>query len=150
MLFTIRNGFDDAELPALYAIECECFSKDFRWAEPVFRQEMAAARKRNFVWVAYIGSRIAGFLIAADEGGKINMETCNVARIHRRKGVASRLIAHYEKAAKQRGFKTAKLEVYTENPAQVLYFELGYRVCGFKRNYYGLKRHAISMTKKLT
>jgi ribosomal-protein-alanine N-acetyltransferase len=149
MLFTIRNSFGDGELPVLYEIEKECFSKEFRWAEPIFKQEMQAARKLNLVWVAYIGDRIAGFLIAAVENGKINIETCNVSRLHRRKGVASRLIAVCEKASKQRGYKDMKLEVWTENPAQVLYFELGYRACGFKRNYYRLNAHAISMTKKL-
>ena len=150
MLFTIRNSFDEADLSALYEIEKECFSPEFRWAEPVFKQEVMTAHQRGLVWVAYIGSKIAGFLVAEPQGNKLSMETCNVARVHRRKGVASRLISAYEKAAKQRGIKEVKLEVYTENPAQVLYFTLGYRVNGFKRNYYGLRRHAISMTKKLT
>jgi len=149
MLFTIRNAFLDAELPALYEIEKECFSKEFRWAEPIFQQEMLAARKLNLVWTAYIGTRIAGFLIAAVEGRKISIETANVARVHRRKGIASRLIDACERAVKQRGYKDMKLEVYTENPAQVLYFELGYRVSGYKRNYYGMKLNAVSMAKKL-
>jgi ribosomal protein S18 acetylase RimI-like enzyme len=150
VLFTIRNSFEDADFPALYEIEKECFPPEFRWAEPVFKQEVMAARQRKLVWVAYIGSKIAGFLVAGQEGNKLSMETCNTSRIHRRKGVASKLIAAYEKAAKQRGIKEVKLEVYTENPAQILYFGLGYRVSGFKRNYYGLKRHAVSMSKKLT
>src|SRR5208283_558712 len=130
MLFTIRNGFEDKELPALYVIERECFAPEFRWAEPIFRVEMLAARKQNLVWVACIGTRIAGFLIAAVENKKINVETCNVLRVHRRKGIASKLMAACEKAVKQRGYENMKLEVWTENPAQVLYFGLGYRVCG--------------------
>ena len=149
MLFTIRNTFVDEELPALYEIERECFAPAFRWSNPLFKQEMIAARKLDLVWVAYIGTRIAGFLIAAQEGNKISVETCNVSRLHRRKGVATRLMAACEKDVKERGHKEMKLEVYTENPAQILYFELGYRVCGFKRNYYGMKLHGISMFKKL-
>ena len=149
MLFTIRNTFVDKELSVLYEIEQECFAPEFRWHDPVFRQEMAAARALNLVWVARIGNRIAGFLIAGIENNKINIETCNVARVHRRKGVASRLIAACERAVKHRGYTQMKLEVYTENPAQVLYFELGYRVCGFKRNYYGMKLNAVSMAKGL-
>lgn len=149
MLFTIRNAFEEADLSALYEIEKECFTPEFRWAEPVFRQEVMAARQRNLVWVAYIGSRIAGFLVAGQEGSKISMETCNVARVHRGKGIATRLISSYEKAARHRGYKIAKLEVHTENRAMLLYFELGYRVTGFKRNYYGMKKHAVSMSKNL-
>lgn len=139
----------DKELPALYEIERECFAPAFRWSEKLFKQEMLAARSLNLVWVAYIGTRIAGFLIAANEGSKINIETCNVSRLHRRKGVATRLIAACEKTVKERGHKDMKLEVYTENPAQILYFQLGYRVCGFKRNYYGMKLHGVSMSKKI-
>lgn len=148
MLFTIRNTFEDSEFAVLYEIECECFNKDFRWAEPVFKREMLAARSKNLVWVAFIGKHIAGFLIAAEVAGDITVETCNVARVHRRKGIASRLMQAFEAAAKRRSYKQMRLEVYTDNPAQILYFQLGYRVCGFKRNYYGLKKHAISMVKK--
>jgi [ribosomal protein S18]-alanine N-acetyltransferase len=147
VLFSIRNSFEDRELPALYEIERECFAKEFRWTEPVFKKEMLAARGKNLVWVACIGSRIAGFLIAGEVSGTISIETCNVSRIHRRKGIASRLMQACEKAVQQRGYKEMRLEVWTENPAQQLYFQLGYRVCGFKRNYYGMQRHAVSMSK---
>jgi ribosomal protein S18 acetylase RimI-like enzyme len=149
VLFTIRNDFKDDELAVLYEIECECFGKEFRWAESAFKQEMVAARKKHLVWVACIGTRIAGYLIAEEIGGSIAVDTCAVSRIHRRKGIATRLMSACECAAKRQGFQQMRLEVFTENPAQVLYFQLGYRVCGFKRNYYGLKKHAVSMTKNL-
>lgn len=149
MLFTIRNTFEDSELPALLDIERECFTKEFQWAEPVFKRAMVAARKNKYVWVAYIGNKIGGFLLAGEENRKANIETVNIPKIHRRKGIASKLISVCEQDIKKRGFKEIKLEVWTENPAQILYFQLGYRVSGFKRNYYKLRAHAISMTKKL-
>lgn len=149
MLFTIRNDFGDGELAALYEIECECFSPEFRWAEPAFRQEMAAARKKRLVWVARIGPRIAGYLIAEEAGNALTVDTCAVSRVHRRKGIASRLMAACEGAAKRRGYKGMRLEVHTENPAQLLYFQIGYRATGYRRNYYGAGQNAISMAKKL-
>lgn len=149
MLFTTRNAFEDGELPALYEIERECFPKELRWVESAFRQEMTAARKLDLVWVACLGTRIAGFLIATIQDNKVYIETCNVARLHRHKGIATRLIAACERAARQRGYKGIKLEVYVENPAQVLYFKLGYRACGFKWNFYGSRKHAISMAKRV-
>lgn len=149
MLFTIRNTFKDSELPALYEIERECFAKEFRWSESVFKRTMLAARKNNYVWVAYIGAKIVGFLLAGEENGKANIETVNIPRAQRRKGIASKLMAACETDMRRRGFKETKLEVWTENPAQILYFQLGYRVCGYKRNYYRLRTHAVSMSKKL-
>jgi ribosomal-protein-alanine N-acetyltransferase len=149
LLFTIRNAFEDGELAALYEIECESFAPGFRWTEPAFEREMAAARKKHLVWLACIGPRIAGYLIAEEISGSIAVDTCAVSRVHRRKGIASRLMAACEGAAKRRGYKGMRLEVYTENPAQILYFRIGYRVSGFKRNYYGTGKHAVSMSKKL-
>ena len=150
MLFTIRNDFKDGELTALYEIECECFGEEFRWRQPAFKQAMVAARKKHLVWLACIGDRIAGYLIAEDISGDIAVDTCAVSRVHRRKGIATRLMAACESAAKRRGYKQMRLEVFTENPAQILYFQIGYRVCGFKRNYYSLRKHAVSMVKVLS
>jgi ribosomal protein S18 acetylase RimI-like enzyme len=148
-MFTIRNQYDDGELPLLYEIEKECFSKEFRWSEPVFNKTLRAAREKGHVWVAYIDGRLCGFLLAGEEDIKAHIETVNIPRVHRRKGIASKLIDRCERDMKARSFKEIKLEVYTENPAQILYFNLGYRVCGFRRNYYRLHHHAISMSKKL-
>lgn len=117
--------------------------------EPVFKRAMISARKGKFVWIAYIGTRIAGYLLAGEESGKASIETVNIAKVHRRKGIASKLIDACERDLRTRGYKVIKLEVWTENPAQILYFQLGYRVSGFKRNYYRLRAHAVSMSKKL-
>lgn len=148
-MLTIRDSFEDGELPVLYQIEVECFTKEFRWMETVFKRALTSARKNGFVWVAYIGGRVAGYLLAGEEGGKASIETVNIPKVHRRKGIASKLIAVCERKMKERGYKEIKLEVHVENPAQIVYFNLGYRVSGFKRNYYKIKEHAISMSKKL-
>lgn len=148
-MLEIRNSFEDSELPVMYEIEKECFSKEFRWVESVFKRTFLIARKSKFVWTAYIGGRVAGYLLAGTNEKKANIETVNVSRVHRRKGIASKLIAAAEHDLKKRGFKEITLEVHTENRALILYFELGYRVCGFKRNYYKLRQHAVSMSKKL-
>jgi ribosomal protein S18 acetylase RimI-like enzyme len=133
----------------LYAIECECFEPEFRWTERVFRKALLDARKKGYVWVATISGRIAGFLLAGKENGKASIETVNIPKVHRRKGVASKLIMACERGMDSRGFKEIKLEVWTENPAFIVYWNLGYRVNGFRRNYYRLHAHAISMSKKL-
>jgi ribosomal protein S18 acetylase RimI-like enzyme len=146
---TIRNTFEDGELPALYKIERECFDPEFRWSEPMFVKALQAAREQSHVWIAMVSGRIAGYLLAGDENGKVLIETANVARAHRRKGIATKLIAACERDMRKRGYTEVKLEVWTENPAMILYFNLGYRVCGFKKDYYRPHTHAVSMIKKL-
>jgi len=155
-VFAIRTTFEDDELPALYEIEKECFTEEFRWSERVMKRALLSARDadpqknpRNYVWIATISGRLAGYLLAGTEDGEVTIETVNIPKRARRKGVASRLIAACEKDMAKRGFKEITLEVSTDNPAQVLYFNLGYRVIGFLRHYYKHGFHALTMSKKL-
>jgi ribosomal protein S18 acetylase RimI-like enzyme len=41
--------------------------------------------------------------------------------------------------------KKLKLEVHVDNPAQLLYFNRGYRVTGFRHRYYANGSNAITM-----
>lgn len=148
-MVVIRNKFSPDELPALYEVEKECFSKEFRWAEPIFRKELSLALPKNNVWVCEVDGKIAGFLLAAEERGRGHIETVNIGKKYRRQGLATKLIAACEKEFKRRGYKEMKLEVHTDNPAQVLYFHLGYRITYVKRHYYGMYSHALRMLKQL-
>lgn len=149
-MFTIRKTLADTELPALYEIERECFTREFRWSQRLFNREIKSAVDKGNLYISEIqGGRIAGYLLAGEEYGKARIETVNIPRIHRRKGVATKLIADAEAEFKKRGFKEIKLEVHTDNPAFILYFYLGYRAVAFKRHYYRLNSHAISMSKPL-
>lgn len=149
-MFKIRTTLEDSELPALYEIERECFTKEFRWSQRLFYKEVKAAAAKGNLYISEIqGGRVAGYLLAAEESGKAHIETVNIRLIHRRKGVASMLISACEADMKKRGFKEIKLEVHTDNPAFILYFNLGYRVTAFKRHYYRLNSHALSMSKPL-
>lgn len=145
----IINTFKDEDLPFLYSIEKACFDPTFRWDEARFRVLMKAAREKQYVWIIKNEQTTAGFLLANEDHGKICIETVDIAPEYWRKGLATKLINACEKDSRNRGFKEMKLEVWTDNPAQILYFNLGYRVCGFRRNYYKLHSHAISMLKKL-
>lgn len=149
MPVTIRNSFGVGELPALYEIEQECFAKGFRWTRAYFDKKFISASKENNVWVAEEDGQIMGYLLAGEWRGKGYIETVNVPKRARRKGVASLLINMYENEAKKRGRTEIELEVHTDNPAQVLYFNLGYRVIRLRRHYYEPDYHALTMRKKL-
>lgn len=56
-----------------------------------------------------------------------------MARAHRRRGVASKLIAAAEREAHSRGFATLRVGVGVDNePAQALYRECGYLDVGLE------------------
>jgi ribosomal protein S18 acetylase RimI-like enzyme len=148
-VFKIRKTLEDRELPALYEIERECFTREFRWTQRAFNKEIKSAAAKDKLYIATLVGRLAGYLLAGEENGRIHIETVNISRLHRRKGIASKLIAACEADARKQGFKEIKLEVHTDNPAYILYFNLGYRVVAFKRHYYRLNSHALSMQKTL-
>ena len=148
-MLTVRTGAEPGELPALYQIEIECFSKPFRWSEKAFRRAVEAAVPAGNLWVADEDGRVLGYLLATESGAEARIETVNVAATARRRGIASRLVAACEKSFRRRGYKRVGLEVHTDNPAYLLYWSLGYRPSGFKRNYYSLGAHALTMTKPL-
>ncbi len=133
----------------MYEIEKECFSGGFRWGRKVFAEMLLSASKKNNVWIAEEDGKIVGFLLANERGNKGQIETVDIPTAARRRGIASELIKFCEMEFQKRGRTEVTLEVHTENPAQLLYFNLGYRVVSFRRHYYGLHCHALTMAKKL-
>jgi [ribosomal protein S18]-alanine N-acetyltransferase len=133
----------------LYEIEKACFPKGFRWSEKAFTKEIKSAAAKGLFLIAELSGRTGGFLIADEDRGKGHIVTVDIHPIHRRKGIATKLIAVAEAELKKRGLKQVNLEVHTDNPAYILYFGLGYRATAFRRHYYKLNAHAITMTKTL-
>ena len=124
----IKNTLNYEDIPALYTIERGCFLKDFRWSESVFRREVVNSARKNNLWVYTTKEGvIAGFLMAAEERGKGYIQSVDVSKEHRKKGIATELILECEKAFKSRGINCMRLEVHVNNPAQTLYFKIGYR-----------------------
>lgn len=128
-------------LSSIYAVERECFEKDFRWTPEQFSEEIY----NQDVWVAEDKGKPVGYIVGKD--GYI----AGLAVIPRMrgKGIASGLIKRAESAYCAARIKKAWLYVHSINPAQTLYFKLGYRVTGIFKNYYGKNWHALTMTKEL-
>ena len=142
----IRKNFSQEEIPLLYEIEKTCFASLFRWSKSEFTHEL----NKNDVWVADDDKgQIIGFLISKIERNQGYILTLEVKPEQRGQGVGAALVRRCEQAYYERGYKTIRLEVYTNNPAQMMYFKQGYRVHGFKKDYYALGHSAVSMSKNL-
>jgi ribosomal protein S18 acetylase RimI-like enzyme len=72
-----------------------------------------------------------------------------VARDMRGYGIATKLIAEAEHWHKQAGYRKIWLKTTIENPAQTLYFKLGYRISEYDPQLYGPGLPGIVMTKRL-
>jgi ribosomal protein S18 acetylase RimI-like enzyme len=77
------------------------------------------------------------------------LETACFSRVYRQQGFGKLLMDEAEASLQKVGVRKMRLEVQVDNPAQVLYFKLGYRVTGVKNNYYSNGTTGVSMVKPL-
>ena len=88
-------------------------------------------------WVAELDARVAGILIgraAVDEFEILNLA---VAKVFRRRGVATRLVTAVLNSARSAGARRTYLEVRASNEGGVdFYRRMGFRESGRRANYY--------------
>lgn len=125
------------DLPAVMEIENEAYNMP--WTEATFRSLLR--RRDADLFGAEIADRIVGYSVqwtVADQG-----ELGNIA-VHadwRRRGVAHRLLEAVLARARERGVRELFLEVRPSNEsAQRLYGDFGFKRVGRRRNYYSAPR----------
>ena len=88
-------------------------------------------------WVAELGGGVAGIFIgriAADEFEVLNLA---VAKVWRRRGIATRLLRAALEEARRAGARQAYLDVRASNEGGIsLYERFGFQVCGRRPSYY--------------
>jgi ribosomal protein S18 acetylase RimI-like enzyme len=165
-MIEIRNSFTAEELPDFYEIECVCFPELIRWD----REEFDTTLAKSDVWVAEFVEdscecgqiwnctcndtpketrELAGFLVSKIKLGMGYIMSVDITPSHRRKGIGAKLMYAAEEHYQKLGLLKVFLEVARDNPAQTLYFKLGYRVTGFRQKYYDDGSACLVMTKTL-
>jgi ribosomal protein S18 acetylase RimI-like enzyme len=98
------------------------------------------------VWVAESNGALVGFLISIYREGPY---VFNVAVLpgYRKLGTGTALFKQFETYSSTQGYTFSYLYVDYRNSAQKLYFDLGYRVVGIKKDFYGAKENALVMMK---
>lgn len=133
---------EENDLDQLWALNAECYPEDDCLLRPTFNKAL-----KNPGWV-YVDNKIAAMLASEVSGGQPYIWSVATAPTHRGRGLATLLISEFEKHYKSSGYYRAWLHVRVENPAQKLYFDLGYRVASFEANIYGPRRHGLVMRKR--
>ena len=146
-----KHFLTEDSITRLYEIETACFTPTFRWSRKSFIEDI----QKSDVWIAdhsfsfYDCPTNVGFLVSEISRGEGYILSVEVLEKYRGQGIAAMLMDACEEDYKRQGIKSIRLEVDTDNPAQCLYFKLGYRVRGFKKDYYKKGKHAIVMAKTL-
>ena len=138
-------------LDRLYEIEIECFDR-----EAFTKQQIAhlLTDYNSVSLVAKANGEIIGFIIGTiySERNLLtgHILTIDISPIHRRKGIAQKLLQATEKIFKEKGVKACSLEVREDNIAALrLYQKFGYNKVAKLKNYYG-NAHGIYLKKALS
>ena len=136
---TIRE-YETEDLRDVFSINKICHSK------PQPNLGLLEQIHKGQIWVAVEDDKVVGFLLSTYKEGPY---VYNVAVLpeFRSKGTATGLFNMCHEFYKGMGF--IYLYVDATNPAQKLYFDLGYRVTSIKEDFYGYKQNALVMVKPL-
>lgn len=144
-MLEIVHGFTKDQFDRLYDLELRCFTRPFRWS----KEDLANGLADGDVWVCVYDGEVVGYVLVEIEKDTGHIISLNVDPTYRRKGFATALMGAAESHCRKQKVKKLQLEVHVDNPAQLLYFNLGYRPSGFEEGYYGNGDNALVMSKLL-
>lgn len=115
-------------------VELERQSQAFPWSQRNFEDALAA---RYPAWVLRLGNTLVGFCVAMPTPDDVHLLVIAVAPDHRRKGLATKLLAQVEQLARDHGVPRVLLEVRPSNTrALAFYAKQGFTEIGKRRGYY--------------
>ena len=129
------------DLEAMFQLDEACFAEEFRFDRESMR-EFAEERNAVVHVAEKVGGEIVGFVIAHFEcvasEWRAYIVTLDVAPVHRKKGLATRLMREVEVCALAAGVRWIQLHVFAGNEAAIRFYErLGYLRTTVRRGYYG-------------
>jgi ribosomal-protein-alanine N-acetyltransferase len=122
------------DIPVVVQLDQISFS--LPWPERSFRFEITD-NPASRCWVAEVEGRVVGMVVGWLLVDEMHIATIATHPDHRRRGVASKLLAHILVQAIDEGAHSSFLEVRESNfVAQELYQRFGFEVTGRRKRYY--------------
>jgi ribosomal-protein-alanine N-acetyltransferase len=120
-----------ATIPAVMSLESEAHTHPWRLSS--FED---CLKGRQQCWLAYVGDRLAGYVVFTHGGGDAELLNIVVAKVFQRRGIASCLIGYAVDCLKAHA-QMLFLEVRVSNHKAVeLYAKESFFEVGQRRNYY--------------
>lgn len=125
--------YNPSDLDRIMEIELASFTAP--WSRESY-EELAPLDTIN-IWVAKIGDEVVGYMLFQYIAEDMELHTIAVDALHRRKGIARRLIGHMVEKAREYGVKRIFLQVRPTNvAARNLYGSFGFAPVGIRKAYY--------------
>ena len=145
---TLRPG-QLSDFETLYRIDRECYEPGIAYSRRTLRSFLGLRETR--CWVACLGKKIVGFLVAYWEAPLGHIITIDVVESARRCGAGSALLALAEAEMSRSGVSRVDLETATNNQAAIAFWSKhGYRIFAVHPRYYLERIDAYLMFKSLS
>ena len=134
------------DLQQVLAIENQCFEDP--WSATYFRLSVKRPRSNEYLYVARREQTVVGYIIFYILHEEAQILNIAVLPACQRQGIGKYLLASALKMIQADGEREVFLEVAVSNlPAQYLYRQFGFRICGIRKNYYGRYKDAYVLRK---
>ena len=134
------------DLQEVLKIENECFENP--WSETYYTLSLKRPRSYEHFYVARHENTIVGYIVFSILHEEAHILNLAVPVVYRRQGIAKYLLTSALKMIQAQDGHEVLLEVAVSNlPAQYLYRQFGFRICGIRKNYYGRYKDAYVFRK---
>ncbi len=135
------------DLQQVLAIENQCFEDP--WSDTYFRLSLKRPRSYEYFYIARREQTVVGYIIFYILHEEAQISNIAVLPACQGQGVGKYLLASaLEIIQETDGEREVLLEVAVSNlPAQYLYRQFGFRICGIRKDYYGRYKDAYVLRK---
>lgn len=134
------------DLQQVLEIENACFENP--WSKVSFMLHLKRPKAYEHFYVARHQDTVAGYIVfnvLCEEGHILNIA---VQPRYQRQGIGKYLLASALEIVRAQEGHVVFLEVAVSNlPAQYLYRQFGFRICGIRKHYYGHRKDAYLFRK---
>ena len=138
------------QLPDVLRLNIRCFRNGDNYTKHTFNFLLSEPRTLSYRMESDAGDMAAFAFVMLNDRNSAHLTTIGVAPEHRRRGLATRMLAHIEEALRAREVGTIMLEVRVGNiEAQHLYRQRGYFVVQRISRYYNNGEDCFLMMKAI-
>ena len=135
-----------SNLQQVLEIENECF--DDPWSADYFKLALKRPKSYEYFYIVRRENTLMGYIVFAILFGDAHILNIAVPSVYRGQGIGKYLLASALDIIQERDAHQIFLEVAVSNlPAQYLYRQFGFRICGIRKNYYGRHKDAYVYRK---
>jgi len=144
---TLRE-YTPADFNALYELDRICYPRGIAYSKRTLRWFLA--QRDAICLIAEIGGKIAGFILAEQQGRAAHIITIDVAPDERRRGIGTTMMLEVERRLAALSVRDIYLETATNNAAGAAFWQRhGFRTVGLMPGYYLGRQDAYAMAKRL-